>query len=80
MSKSNSPFIEGSKHGQMSSDTEAHFGTAMKRSMPGAASGKSYQKYGDSRWNSQDVSAEFYNNETGFNYKHNGAKGSYPRG
>lgn len=80
MSQSKSPFIEGSKHKAMTSAVEAHFATDKKRTMPGVAAGKGFADGGDSKWNNKSQEDVFLNNETGVNYKHNGAQGSYPRG
>lgn len=46
-----SPFIEHSKHAQMTSAVESHFGTAKSRTMPGEASGNSFSSGGDQAWN-----------------------------
>lgn len=48
-----SPFIEHSKHAQMTSAVESHFGTASSRTMPGVASGNQFTPGGTSDWNSQ---------------------------
>ena len=46
-----SDFIERSKHAEMTSAVEAHFGTAKHRSMPGEADGKGFNRGGDAQYN-----------------------------
>ena len=68
-----SKFISG--EGALNAQTVDHFNGTKGRSKPGAGV-KSFA----SKWPNQSAEAEFLNRETGVNYKHNGAKGSYPRG
>ena len=75
MSKYNSPFIEGSADPQYDKEVDAHWNGKGSHTKPGVARGE-YTK----RWGSKSAEAEFLNNETGVNHKHNGAKGSFPRG
>ncbi len=75
MSKFNSPFLAGSADSQYDGQVDAHWNGNGSHTKPGVAKGE-YTK----RWGSKDVMSEFLNNETGVNHKHNGAKGSYPRG
>ena len=73
----NSPFIDGSKDGQYSPKVDEHFFQPTKyRTNPGVATGDYTRKYEGGK----DSMAEFLNQETGVNHRHNGAKGSYPRG
>lgn len=46
-----SEFIERSKHAEMTSAVESHFGTAKDRTMPGDASGKGFNAGGDAQYN-----------------------------
>lgn len=67
-----SKFISG--EGALNSAVVDHFGGAKGRATPGAG----VKSFG-SKYPSKSAEAEFLNNENGF-YRHNGAKGSYPRG
>lgn len=68
-----SEFIERSKHGAMTAAVESHFGTAKKRSMPGDASGKGFEKYGDSQYNNTSI-------ESGWDASDGGGVGYTPPG
>jgi hypothetical protein len=74
MSTYKSPFISGSEDSQYSPGVAAHFSGPAGAGKPN--SGSPYTR----KWGSKDAMAEFLNSETGVNHKHNGAKGSYPRG
>lgn len=46
-----SPFIEKSKHQEMTRAVESHFGASGHRATPGEASGKGYEPGGTNAWN-----------------------------
>lgn len=67
-----SEFIERSKHAEMTSAVEGHFGTAKKRTMPGEASGKGFNRGGDAQYNSVEMP---FPSEGGFNHRPSGDAG-----
>lgn len=61
-----SDFIERSKHAEMTAAVESHFNTAKKRSMPGDADGKGFNRGGDAQYNSVEMP---FHEEGGFGHR-----------
>jgi len=60
-----SKFIEGSKHGPMTAAVTTHFFGSGDSTTPGKASGKSFERGGDSAWN---ASGQDFHQGSGVNY------------
>ena len=52
---SKSPFIEGSKHPEMTAAVSGHFFGSGNSEITGKASGKGFPSYGDDAWNPQPL-------------------------
>jgi hypothetical protein len=63
-----SPFIEKSKHAEMTAAVENHFGTSSARTMPGSASGKGFNRGGDQQYNSVPLQGWESSDGGGVNY------------